>query len=285
MFEDPISKFRQCLSAHETPVDVPIVTDGRLQRFHIKGDRAGTRNGWYVLFSDPIFAGAFGNWRTGEKYNWSCADAATFTPQEREAFKRRMAEAQRAREQESRIRQERARLNASSIWQASNPAPHDHPYLIKKHVKNHGLRIYKEALVIPMQDIKGTLHSLQFIDGEGNKRFLSGGQKKGCFFVIEAAGQSLAIAEGYSTAASIYESLRLPVAIAFDAGNLLNVAKAFRGKYTHRDIIICADNDTETEGNPGLTKAKQAAAAINARLAIPPISGDFNDFYNRGNNE
>lgn len=268
MFEDPISKFRQCLSAHETPVDVPIVSDGRLHRFHIKGDRPGTRNGWYVLFSEPIFAGAFGNWRTGEKYNWSFADAATFTPQEREAFKRRIAEAQRAREQESRIRQERARLKAKSIWQASDPAPHDHSYLIKKHVKNHGLRIYKEALVIPMQDIKGTLHSLQFIDGEGNKRFLSGGRKKGCYFAVGAPTESLCIAEGYATAASIYESTGLPVAVAFDAGNLASVALALRAKFPHIEITLCADNDMNTPGNPGLSRAREAAVAVGGLLSV-----------------
>ena len=72
--------------------------------------------------------------------------------------------------------------------------------------------------------------------------------------------------------------------VAFDAGNLMPVALAFRKKYPDMDIIICADNDTETEGNPGLTKAKEAAKAINARLAVPPISGDFNDYYTGGQN-
>lgn len=49
-------------------------------------------------------------------------------------------------------------------------------------------------------------------------------------------------------------------------------------------LIICADDDADTEGNPGLTKANQVALAIGAKVAVPkfgdrrPIGAtDFND--------
>jgi putative DNA primase/helicase len=45
---------------------------------------------------------------------------------------------------------------------------------------------------------------------------------------------------------------------------------------------VCADNDTATEGNPGLKKAAQAAAAVGGFLAVPEMDGakcDFNDLY------
>src|SRR5690606_19668878 len=148
-------------------------------------------------------------------------------------------------------------------------------YLVTKQVKSHGLRLYKETLVVPMRDSRGLLHSLQFIDGDGNKRFLSGGRKYGCYFAIGGAGEAFCIAEGYATGATVYESTGLSMAVAFDAGNLMPVAQAIRSKFPEAEITLCADNDKNTPGNPGLTKAKEAAVAVGALLAVPPCAGDF----------
>ncbi|MCD8494042.1 MAG: toprim domain-containing protein [Alphaproteobacteria bacterium] len=112
--------------------------------------------------------------------------------------------------------------------------------------------------------------------------FLSGGRKKGCYFAIGTPSNSLCIAEGYATAASIYESTGLPCAVAFDAGNLEAVALALRTKFPEIEITLCADNDANTPGNPGLTKAREAAAACGALLAVPPVPGDFNDLIQQG---
>ena len=38
----------------------------------------------------------------------------------------------------------------------------------------------------------------------------------------------LLLAEGYATAASVHQATRRPVAVCFDAGNLVHVAKALR---------------------------------------------------------
>ena len=72
--------------------------------------------------------------------------------------------------------------------------------------------------------------------------------------------------------------------VAFDAGNLINVAKITRAKHPEADIVICADDDHKTKGNPGLTKGREAAAAIGSYTAIPnfginrrPKDTDFND--------
>ena len=50
------------------------------------------------------------------------------------------------------------------------------------------------------------------------------------------------------------------------------------------DIIICADDDASTKGNPGITKAVAAALAVNGKVAKPDFGGirpkgatDFND--------
>jgi len=47
------------------------------------------------------------------------------------------------------------------------------------------------------------------------------------------------------------------------------------------EIIIAGDNDMETEGNPGKTKAEETARAFNLPMTLPKICGDFNDIVSR----
>lgn len=136
------------------------------------------------------------------------------------------------------------------------------------------LYIKRGTLVVPLKDIGGQLMSLQFIFESGSKKFLKYGQKSGCFHFIGdtvSAGEKLGIAEGYATAATIHEVTGLPVAVAFDAGNLLPVAQAFYEFMTHIQIVIFGDDDRETEGNPGRTKALAAAQAVNGRAVFPQL--------------
>src|SRR5207247_8290229 len=103
------------------------------------------------------------------------------------------------------------------------------------------------------------LHSLQFITPEkpaegSNKLYLAGGRAAGCYHAIGKPNGVLAVAEGYATAASIHQATGYAVAVAFDAGNLEPVAVALRAKYPELRIVVCADDDYLTAGNPGLTK-------------------------------
>ncbi len=276
--QDVIGDFKKTLDKAGLSTRDKIVPDGKLHRFHVEGDRPGSKNGAYVLYGDGLSAGWFGCWKRQISETWCAKADQQMTAVERAEFARRMNEARKARETEEQARQAESRNRAAAIWQAAPSAPGDHPYLVKKSVKSHGLRLHKGLLIIPLHDSNGSLHSLQFIDDDGNKRFLSGGRKKGCYFALGSPVESLCIVEGYATAASIYESTGFPVAVAFDAGNLMAVALALRAKFLEIKITLCADNDAATPGNPGLTKARQAAAAVGAYLAVPPCVGDFNDF-------
>src|SRR5262249_34541072 len=120
----------------------------------------------------------------------------------------------------------------------------------------------------------------------GAKRFLLGGRKSGCCFIIGEPVGALCIAEGYATAASIREATGYAVAVAFDAGNLLSVARSLRSQFPGIDLIFCADDDAATQGNPGLTKARAAAQAVAGLLALPDFgsnrpegASDFNDLH------
>jgi putative DNA primase/helicase len=87
----------------------------------------------------------------------------------------------------------------------------------------------------------------------------------------------------YVTGATIHEATGGAVICAMSSGNLLDVAKVARELWPQREIIVAADNDQFTDGNPSLTKATAAAKAIRAQLAVPQFKDiankptDFND--------
>jgi len=176
---------------------------------------------------------------------------------------------------------------AQNIVTSSRRSATKNAYLDKKGIFSHGLMEYKGALVIPAYDINGKLWTLQFIDTEGKKRFLSGGKKKGCFFTIGSlsGAERVFICEGYATGATVYEIMNEPVVVAFDSGNLKPVAQALREKYSNIKIIFCADNDCYHENgiNPGIEKARDAAQSVGAEVVFPEFKDssthptDFND--------
>lgn len=260
--------FREAMAKAGLVSHEALLADGRLHRFHVKGDRQGTKNGWYVLHGDGTPAGVYGSWKHGVQQTWSFKSLRSMTAAEKAEYSRKIDMAQKARKAEKREKREEARRRADYIWCSSRPAPDDHPYLVKKGVHSHGLRVFKSALVIPLRDEFGTLHSLQFIDATGNKRFLRGGRKSGCYFSIGRVADTICICEGYATAASVHESTSFATACAFDAGNLEAVAKVLQRKFPSAKIIICADDDTNTVGNPGIKYARIAAKAINGHIAI-----------------
>ena len=95
------------------------------------------------------------------------------------------------------------------------------------------------------------------------------------------------IAEGYATAASIFEATEQCAVVAFSANNLPAVAETIKWEYPNAEIIICADNDVYNgDKNIGLDKATEAAMIINAKLVIPKFKDlssepkDFNDLTN-----
>lgn len=259
-----------------------IIADGNLYRIHIEGDKKGSKNGWYVIFTEDDPIAAFGSWRTGERHTWHAQESKTWTKQQKKAHFDRVKRDKALREEEREVRYIEVAKKAQNIWDNAVDCA-AHPYLDKKNVQSFGLRVHEGRLVVPLHDCEGCIHSLQFIDAEGNKRFLSGGRKKGCFFLIEGKGDKLLIAEGYATAASLHAATGFTTAIAFDAGNLIPVSKALKQRYPNHQIVVCADNDANTKGNPGITKARESAKAINAHFCSPPISGDFNDFLKDGN--
>ena len=280
---DPIEHFRLAIAAAGLEAPNSINPDGAIHRFSTSG-RRGDDSGWYVLHTDGMAAGAFGCWRTGRQFSWCAKEEACMTDAERENEQQRIKVLRAQREAQMLITRQMARETAALLWcQATAMAVH--PYLSSKGVQPNGLRVRADKLLIPVQDTAGTLHSLQSISTRGDKRFLQGGRVKGCYHrIVGQTANRLVIAEGYATGASIHEATGDTVAVAFNAGNMWPVAKAINKSFPALTLVIAADDDHLTPGNPGMEAAKRAALAVGAFVVVPQFAAgrpgkatDFND--------
>ena len=101
------------------------------------------------------------------------------------------------------------------------------------------------------------------------------GQKKGCFYILEGVKDKIIICEGFATAASLYENSGYLTVVAFDAGNLKNVALNIKSLYSASKIVVAGDNDLSGIGQK---KALEAALAVNGQYLVPATVGhDWND--------
>ena len=253
--------------------DLDLQPDGRLVRYRVEGDKAGSRNGWVVLHGGPISAGAFGSWRTGESKTWHEQTARQQTPAERAELQRLVRAMQQARAIEQEAVHAAARAKAARLWSTAHPATNAHPYLRTKNVHAYGIRQLRNMLVVPARDAHGQLHTLQFIGPDGSKRFLTGGRIRGCYFAIGKPFHTLMLAEGLATGSTLHAATGEAVAICFNCGNLEPVARALRDKFPRLRLVVCADNDQHTPGNPGVTHAKAAARAGGGLVAVPSFEG------------
>lgn len=249
--------------------------DGQLHRF---GERKTKQHGWYVLrwfrldSGAKVLSGAFGDWKLYQEQSFAVDfDLPPFSEEEKAKFKAEQNRIRRAQADERKARQTEAAERAGCIWEKLPTEGHSE-YLQRKQVAPIGVRYSRGSVVVPVCNIEsGALVGLQFIAEDGSKKFLTGTAKEGAGHVLGLleGAKTAFIAEGYATAASVFMAMQRPVVVAFDAGNLSAVAKALRAKYPDLKMVIAADNDTETEGNPGLTKARAAAKAVGGRVVIP----------------
>ena len=279
------SAFRAAAAERGLELPTRIDADGVLHRCGTV-DKPHGKDGAYLLHLDGLPAGGFENHADGlEWQNWCSKAENQMSDIEKREHAARMEASRKTRDEELKLRRARAAEIATGTWESAQPAL-EHAYLAKKKVKAHGTKVKAAKLLLRMVDVSGNLHSLQTIDEAGEKLFLAGGRKQGCFFPIGdfTGARAIAVAEGFATAASVYEATGIPVAVAFDCGNLKPVAEALHRAYPGTTLAICADDDVRKPGNPGLTHAKAAAAAVGGALVVPDWGGrdrdkgsDFND--------
>ena len=299
-----IDEFRQTILATLGYAPDEVLDDGAIHRFSTNEQR-GDKSGWYVYHPDGIAAGVYGCWRAGDTKSWCAKSDNAMTDAERGAHRLRIKAMRAERDEAEAEKHAVGAADAAKIWDTSTPCT-AHCYSERKGVKLHGTRLIEAAtaraispslslalagplLVIPMRDIEGKLHNLQFIAADGTKRPVTGGNVKGCYYAMGKPAGRLVIAEGYATAASIHEATGDAVAVAFNKDGLMPVALALHAKHPGLQIIVAADDDYLNDGNPGLNKAKAAALAVGGLLAVPQFptlengrpdkATDFNDLH------
>lgn len=322
-FNDAIQDFLAAMQAEGIEITGDLVTDGKLHRYHAAGDRIGSKNAWAILHLDGSPAGQFGcNKRFGShKFSWKTNKSISkaLTPEERKAMRDHADKKRREKAEQTRQRQQLAAERAKAAWDAAVPAPADHPYLARKAIGAHGVRlgvwevvnpdtgevriISDKALLVPFMDRQRNVRNLQAIlpgklmsAGTRDKDFLKDGEKLGLFFPIGKPQRVddcmvFVICEGFATGASIHEATGHCVLVTFDTSNLLAVADSIRERQADAIIIMAADNDQWTTTpikNPGVHYARKAAEAVGGLVALPPFPADaegqptdFNDLHVR----
>lgn len=233
---------------------------GTRKRCRIEGD--AEKRGWYHLHElrtdsgDTMLVGSFGVWHGADPGTQKISlRGQTLTREQQQALRDRIHADQQRDAARRKAEGERAARRAATMWQRlSESGTCD--YLPRKQVQPFGVRFSERgAMAIPLLDVHGTVHGLQLIYpsthekakrlGRDKDFWPTGLVKQGHFFLLgsPAAARVLLLAEGYATAASLHMATGLPAAVAFDAGNLMHVAKALAARYRGLKILVCADDD------------------------------------------
>ena len=258
-----------------------LLADGSIHRFDLK--KQNDKNGWYVAYqNDGFLCGAFGDWVTGQKVEYTTLPTTFMADSDLAAWKTSSQKAKQQAEDARIAKHLEVKKKVQDLWNSSPPADPDHPYLKKKKVKAYGLRQHKDRLLVPMQDENGEIWSLQRIYPDNppgfktNKLNYPGGDPKGKAFIISGS-DVIMIAEGYATGAFIHEHTGATVVVTFTSGNMPIVAEWVRKKNLFAKIAVCADNDWDDTPNAGVSKGREAANKISAVLLIPEFQTHIKD--------
>ena len=292
-------------------------TTGRMVRCRVNGSRE--RSGWYVLHElntsggDVLIVGSYGAWSGNDngvqKVELRKRDTA-FSDEQRDALKRRLVEDRKRSEAARSAQAKRAAARATVAWTKA-AADGESPYLSDKKVQGFGLRYGGTGVAVcPVLDANGSIHGLQILRSRRQaettrkpaKEFWPAGMaKKGHFHLIGGTPQwVLLIAEGYATAATLHMATGYPVAVAFDAGNLMPVAAVLSDRYRSVKLLVCGDDDVlqkckhcktrlvlaehpqlcphcmqpHQRSNAGLLGAEAAALDVGGALMLPAFSDE-----------
>ena len=256
-----------------------VIHDGQIHRFTHPDDKPGSHNCWYVSHRT---AGAYGSWKLGNSETWSSKKDVTFEESQKLRQQIRVAEGHRRADLE--ILRNDAADEARRLWDSGSEEI-CHPYPDAKLIQPYGARQLNNMLLVPMR-FNGAIVNIQRIFPNGKKLFLKSARVIGCYHLIGEPQERIRVAEGFATACSIHERKGYTVAAAFTCNNLKSVSLALKERYGS-DIVVCADNDTRTPGNPGLSAAKEAAALVGGTYIYPMFDSgqegtDFNDYLNGG---
>lgn len=274
---DPVRSFTDECLKYGLDVSRGVIPDGEIHRVPHESSKRGAVDGWYVIHTEGrVPVGRIGCFKEPSfEVEWQANIGRELSFVERMEHKKWLDELRERLAKEKAAAQEAAAEKAEDDVTNLADASAEHPYLQRKRVKPHGIKIDRAGkLVVPILNEDGQILSYQTIAADGTKMYLKGGKKSGGFYEIRGNKAVIMVAEGFATGASVNEATGYHVLVAFDAGNLASVSKVARVMYPTARIVLAADNDQFTDGNPGVTKAHEAAAGIRGEVVYPTFSED-----------
>lgn len=274
---DPVRSFTDECLKYGLDVSRGVIPDGEIHRVPHESSKRGALDGWYVLHIDgKVPVGRIGCFKEPSfEVEWKANIGRELTFAEKMEHNKWMTELRERLAKEKAAAQEAAAEKAEDDVTNLADASAEHPYLQRKRVKPHGIKIDRAGkLVVPIMNEDGQILSYQTIAADGTKMYLKGGKKAGGFYEIRGSKGVIMVAEGFATGASVNEATGYHVMVAFDAGNLSSVAKVARAMYPTAKIVMAADNDQFTDGNPGVKAAHEAASGIRGEVVYPTFSAD-----------
>ena len=219
-------------------------------------------------------------------YKPTAQDRKPIDPEELKRLAEERAARLAAEQAERAAAAEQAAAKAAKLWEAATP-DRAHPYLARKQIPGIGARVVRDQLLVPMRHGPGALVGLQVIQADGSRKFLTGTPAGGAYTTLGKPSRTgwVVICEGYATGVSIHLATGYCVVVAFSAGNLQAVATKIRAALPEAALVLAADDDFRTDGNPGVTAARAAAEAVSGLLALPRWADDrgdgtdFNDLH------
>lgn len=253
----------------EFPGGRPVV-DGKRHRYGRKNRAYYLLHNYTARNGREYIAGYFGLWGVIELTKVR-ADYTGMESDERQRLQRAHA-AREVQEREKKVNLQRfAAGRARGQWNAARARLKEGEaceYLARKGLGwTNGLRLALDGtLLVPMvrYDVKeeqeqdpgytGPLRlcGLQKIAPDGEKRFSKGMLKEGTAFRAGPKpkdGELILVGEGLATVLSVVQALenKMPAFVAFDAGNLVPVAKILRALYPKSPLLFLADDDAYLE--------------------------------------
>lgn len=285
-------------------IEKAFANNGTKVRF---GEKNSCELTWYGK------AGYVRDYKSDNELKWGEGNIK-LTPEEKERFsykvisqsdleslKEEALNKKKEMELSNKLAKSEAAKKATKIFNSisNNNINKDNPYLLKKNISNiaslNGIKFTKDnRLVIPIRNAQNTICSLQYINKDGAKFFLKNGEKKGNFFLIEDSqtkpNQTIFLAEGFATAASIHLATKNPVAVCFDSGNIDQTLKNLKEKFPNNNFVIAGDDDKYTyinskQVNSGKDKAISAAIKHNVGVIFPTFNNNNITQFKQINND
>ena len=148
-----------------------------------------------------------------------------------------------------------------------------------------------EFSAIALHDINGKYKGLQrlYKDKKLQTVAFESGQFNGAHCTIGEFedGDTVLLAEGFATGATLHMSTDLPVIVCISADNLIKVAQDYKRKRPALNIVVCTDNDINKNGNTGIRNGLYLAKEMGLKVVYPSFNSidpttkptDFNDVH------